>query len=830
LYFFEDLDKDGVWDSNESLIDPANTNAETYCAGRFGGVRGGGFIKSIGNFGDIKISCGGGSGCSSSVYTLEKLDCFAGWTTIEPDSCWRGQQLAQRAQLGEALTISKLNEWGGTIDSFWLEGWYGDCKGKSVYFSRLMRDWGVCPDGKDCLRSTPAVVGATTVINLLPRDYSQVMRLTVTPPYGWEVSPASYPKVPILNGTYYSGKIIIAAIGIIRAQLPPEVLGLGGAGKAYLGEEATFYTIFRDQDSEVGSNLVQNGSFEGGERGWGFYGGANNNGNSGTIDSVGKFGSKSAKITVVSQAQGVTPYAVWAQVIPNGGGKTVTISGWAKTSGSNTAHICYKNDTDNQVVGCETGVSGSSWQRISKTFTLPAGKQVSVRLQATGVGDAWFDGVLVEEGTTQGIFSDIKWIQFNLENETLTPSSYDANLWPLRLMFSKKHTVDGVTYYDSFYAASNPATVRDWGTPRQANYDSTNKRWYLPSDIPLSNGATLVGGSDKTYFTLSRDGTISASWRVRFESNFPLGSYNQTLHVIDFSNLEDESIADETGFSLLEVDGGPDPDKKWDLHRDGTLEVLRLEDPWFQTQEGDVHAGGTIFSRIPSTCVSPSCSPYFSLKALGGYHGLVSYYGSDPSFGNGSVSEDPKWLAKSQAKRNYYDFFYQLLGSPAADNFNGNLSEITADGVYYSTNDVTLNDDWNFPAGRKAAILVNGKLTLNKKIRVPQGSSLAFIVSGNIEIKGTVGEKVGQAGANEPDIEGVYVSDGEIKTNYDGDNSGNLLVAAGVFIAKQFSLGRNLKRDNSTTPAEKFVYRPDLWLNSYQGLWSSSHVWQELAP
>ena len=116
---------------------------------------------------------------------------------------------------------------------------------------------------------------------------------------------------------------------------------------------------------------------------------------------------------------------------------------------------------------------------------------------------------------------------------------------------------------------------------------------------------------------------------------------------------------------------------------------------WFQTQEGDVHAGGTIFSKIPPTATSK----YFSLKGAGGYHGVVSYNGDTPSFGSGSVSESPGWLAQSQAKRNSYELFVKLL-EPTFENprfsrevFNADLP--SGDGVKAYNGNIQTGNNWN---------------------------------------------------------------------------------------------------------------------------------------
>lgn len=180
----------------------------------------------------------------------------------------------------------------------------------------------------------------------------------------------------------------------------------------------------------------------------------------------------------------------------------------------------------------------------------------------------------------------------------------------------------------------------------------------------------------------------------------------------------------------------PDDGRK-DCSGTAMVSVNKISNPWFQTREGNIYAGGIISSKIPSSCSFPSCLPYFSLKGENS-NGMISWAGSEePNFGNGSGGEVNDWQVNSKAKRNFYDYFYQLLWPPQEDNFNGEIIE--EEGVYYSNDDVTVDSNWNFPSGKKAVVFINGKLTINKKIIVPKGSFLAFIVKDDIEIDRNLG-------------------------------------------------------------------------------------------
>lgn len=226
---------------------------------------------------------------------------------------------------------------------------------------------------------------------------------------------------------------------------------------------------------------------------------------------------------------------------------------------------------------------------------------------------------------------------------------------------------------------------------------------------------------------------------------------------------------------------------------------------WLQTQEGDVHAKGNITVPVAD-------GEYFSEDGSGGTPGVVSYETGTPDFSPGRVSSTG-WLANTNFSRKNYDYFYQLLGSPTVDNFN-DLNSITADGIYYSADNVDINA--GFPGGRKAMVLVNGNVDIKTNIDVPIGSFLAIIASGKIDIADSVSR-----------VEGIFIADGA----FDAGTAATALTAEGMFVANSFDLdGRDLGALNESTPAIKFIYRPDLWLNAPAELLIPSYTWQELAP
>lgn len=139
------------------------------------------------------------------------------------------------------------------------------------------------------------------------------------------------------------------------------------------------------------------------------------------------------------------------------------------------------------------------------------------------------------------------------------------------------------------------------------------------------------------------------------------------------------------------------------------------------------------------------------------------------------------------------------------------------DGIYFADSDRIISGDWNLSGGKRIIILVDGNVRILGNIIVSYGSSLVLIASGNINF-----------GSNVSQAQGIFLADKKITT-------GTGLVVfegQGSFVAGQeIDLGRNFgDARNRFTPVEKFIFRPDLLINSLSDLWSFGHVWEELAP
>ncbi len=231
---------------------------------------------------------------------------------------------------------------------------------------------------------------------------------------------------------------------------------------------------------------------------------------------------------------------------------------------------------------------------------------------------------------------------------------------------------------------------------------------------------------------------------------------------------------------------------------------------WFQSQDGDVHAQEGISDPLPQ--VPPKV---FSLDGDGQFPGVVSY-GTSAYFG-GLDSEVSSWgwLARTRFVLRNFHFYYSFLEQSLNANFNGGMP--SGDGVYFADGDQTIAGGWELAGGKRIIILVDGNVGITGNILVPYGSSLVLIASGNINF----GNNVSQA-------QGIFLADKKITTG-----SGSAAFAGeGSFVAGQeIDLGRRFGdiRDR-LTPVEKFLFRPDIIINSLRDLWSTSHVWEELAP
>ena len=387
----------------------------------------------------------------------------------------------------------------------------------------------------------------------------------------------------------------------------------------------TFKTIFYDQDDPPADlNLVTNGNFESGSgsniTGWTAGGDISAN----LTNTTSAFNSQSVRLR---RTGGNDAYLVsdWIDFGQNLANQTLTLSFWAKlSSGSQTIEgiglqsYPEGGDWGNARALWVSPQINNNWQHYRYSLTFPSDTpssqfRVVLRPPTNTSPSLYYDGVMVESGTTQGIFSDLYRIQLNIERDD-NDAEYNepngtGNAWPIRLMFDRR--IESPSQRDSYWFAVGGSG--GW-TQVSARHDSNSNRWYLPNDTTISRDSTpyftVLGGSNNTYFYLS-DHSLVAYWKVRLESGFPNDQYNTTLYVSDLSqpnNLEDETA--DSGDTLLEVNSpwaGPAPDNAFDFHRFGQNNLVLIT--------SDVQVSGTIYD-VTSTYPNSTCDDFATAPRL----------------------------------------------------------------------------------------------------------------------------------------------------------------------------------------------------------------------
>ena len=264
--------------------------------------------------------------------------------------------------------------------------------------------------------------------------------------------------------------------------------------------------------------------------------------------------------------------------------------------------------------------------------------------------------------------------------------------------------------------------------------------------------------------------------------------------------------------------------------------------PWVQAAGGGslYAASGILKSFLPQTATTRS----FLTSGAGGYPGVV-IYGSAYDFdasptakGESLVSPPSNWLANQTfpGSINYYELFWYRSGSPKTFSTFQELksSQESMDKPpsrtvpYYIDGDMTTSGNWTVGSGETITFLITGDLFLKGTVNITGTGFVAFIVNGTITVDPSVG---GPSSASDPVIEGLYVTSptGVFATSL-GDTGHERFVGKGIFIAGSFLLQRDLDTENPTTPAELFLYNPQLPFTMPDKLKDYPITWQEVAP
>jgi len=271
--------------------------------------------------------------------------------------------------------------------------------------------------------------------------------------------------------------------------------------------------------------------------------------------------------------------------------------------------------------------------------------------------------------------------------------------------------------------------------------------------------------------------------------------------------------------------------------------------PWWQTQNGLIHAGaisGTaVRSAIPSECNSPSCIAALSLRntiSTINSSGLTTTGGGDiDSTADGGsqytyLSQDGRTSRvvgmRLRGPKEDYGYFYNLfsMGTNPSTDFTGAkpTSAPVNSRAYYRSGNATIGSNWTLAAGEKMVIFVSGNLNVNAQITVPNGAFLAFIVSGNITFSNTIGDP--SAAASNPTVAGVFIANNQIIIEGGLGGGDRKFIGEGTFVGWN---GVLLNREfssaalNDSYPTELFRFRPDFITNVPERMTKPLYTWQE---
>ena len=306
------------------------------------------------------------------------------------------------------------------------------------------------------------------------------------------------------------------------------------------------------------------------------------------------------------------------------------------------------------------------------------------------------------------------------------------------------------------------------------------------------------------------------------------------------------------------------------------LRSAAAADGWWQVFGGHSYAvrtsGAALISYVPTLCTSATaCIPAVHRKDTadtsesagfamtgGGDIDTRLDVGSQTSHVTDRTAQTFVRGTKGVPFREGYDYFYRrfsLGASPPidSDDFAASANDArkpttsprNGKAAYFHSGNLTIRNPWHVRAAdahNQLVIFVDGDLILtdpsdvDRLLQVDQGAFLAFIVSGNILVEANVGNAT--LVANTPNLEGVFIADGELTVASQGADTGgdDTFVGAGTFVGWG---GVNLERDykstsdplrieeNSSKAVERFIYRPDFVVNIPEPMTAPLLLWQE---
>lgn len=246
--------------------------------------------------------------------------------------------------------------------------------------------------------------------------------------------------------------------------------------------------------------------------------------------------------------------------------------------------------------------------------------------------------------------------------------------------------------------------------------------------------------------------------------------------------------------------------------------------PWWQVVGGGVYAGDSsgglsIRSEVPA-------GEYLLIPgSIGSVAALMRASGTY-EVGSGDLSVSA-WnaLTRYRGKRIDYAYFAAQLGvgsSQANDWGSDDLDQPVYDPgreFYYQNpaTEVTLGG-WSVQAGEKYVVVVRGNVRITGDVTVANGGYLMVIAQGDVTVDPAV-----------TTVQGIYLANGLFITESAGVGGDVQLVVSGSVAAWDgVDLNRDLGVVGNASPAEQFVYRPDLMTTMPKKVKTFVMEWQEV--
>jgi hypothetical protein len=262
---------------------------------------------------------------------------------------------------------------------------------------------------------------------------------------------------------------------------------------------------------------------------------------------------------------------------------------------------------------------------------------------------------------------------------------------------------------------------------------------------------------------------------------------------------------------------------------------------WCQFKNTDLLTNGNISCQIPPTCTSLNgCNNALITYDTNQAPGVATAQGSVSS-GSGITSKNPPfgWSAQSSYKGIRYDYSYfekktdgislTDLTFPRINALSDLTTRPTQEGYtwvrYTGGGALEIGNNLNVGSNKIVLFVHNADLIIKAPITVTKGKGLFMVITdGNILVDPSVG------GSALSDIEGIYFTDKEFRTETDGGNTDKQLHMRGAFVAMdKIVLERSLS-SNTVTPAETFEYGADQVLLFPPRLGDRNLSWKEIAP